>query len=449
VSSTPAMTTAPSAFEENLGPDELAARTVWLAHLRGDALGVRGGLTAPQWACLVDEAIRHELAELTYRLLADGPLSGTISAQVRERLGSRYRASAFRNAVILRRTSEMATALSRAGIPLILLKGVYLARFVYPEPALRSMADVDLLVPRDRLADAERALLDFGFGPTPRPDVTQFCAWSHHLAKLYKEGAPVVELHWNIERPTSPFRIDLAGLWARAREETLEGIVIRVLSPEDQLLHLTLHAAHHHEFNRSALKALVDIAAVVAKHSAELDWAALAERANDWLVSGYVYTTLRLVGEILGTPIPGEVFRSLRHEPGDEAVVAVARRYILMSPVELPKAYLELAKTPGLMERWEQAMPSVFLPRESMERLYGSHSSAIGRYLAYLRRIADLLVRRGRLLLNSLFRTKRVHSALEREDSRLMIARWVQHGARQRPAPGSLLESEGSLRRDS
>ena len=423
------MSRPPDATAVSQARDEVVAQRAWLRHLRGEPDRHDATLTQRQWACLAEQATCHHLRGLTYRLLADGPLADRVPGTVRERLRSYYVDTAIRNALLLRQTGEAAAALAAERIPVLLLKGLHLARFIYPEPALRSMADVDLMVPRDRLADAERVFLDRGWGPVPRPDIEQFCTWSNHLAKLHKDGAPVVELHWSIERPTCPFTLDLDGLWARSRPALLDGVPVRLLAPEDLLLHLALHGSYHHGFDRAALKALVDVNTVVAKHRGELDWAGLAQRANSWGAGGFVYTTFRLAGKILGTPVLASVLRELRHQPADEAIVEVAERYILQPQVELPKAYLELARSRGLRERGLLVLDQVFPPRDTMERIYGLKPGTPLVYPYYLGRLLDLLARRSRLLLRSLLRTEALHPALDREDARLRIESWVKSSA--------------------
>jgi hypothetical protein len=53
-------------------------------------------------------------------------------------ISSLYREAALR---------KLLGGFNACGIPVILLKGCYLGRFVYKDPALRPMDDVDVLVP--------------------------------------------------------------------------------------------------------------------------------------------------------------------------------------------------------------------------------------------------------------------------------------------------------------
>jgi hypothetical protein len=415
-------------------PDQLAAQRFWIAYLRGDADRGREPLTNRQWACVADEAARHQLRGLTYRLLADDPVHDRIPPETGERLRSWYLEAAMRNALLFRQTGQMVGQLVASGIPVMLLKGVHLSRFVYAEPALRSMADVDLMVPREDLARTEQIFLDRGFGPQPRPNLEDFCTWSNHLAKLEKQDAPVVELHWSIERPSSPFRIDLDGLWARSEAATFEGAPVHLLSAEDLLLHLALHGSYHHRFDRSALKGLVDIHAVVARQGNDINWQMLADRANAWGASGYAYTTFRVASEVLGTPFPQALWGALPHQPADDDVVDVVRRYILMPRLEMPKVYVKLAQTRTVRERSSLLFRSVFLSREEMEGVYQLRPGTPLVYAYYGLRLGSLLMKRSPLLLGASSPTRGMRSTVDRENARLRIERWVKD----RNEPGRL-----------
>ena len=407
-------------------PGEGGAQELWLAHLRGKVTPGLPALSDDEWSWLAEEASRHQLRGLTYRLLADGPFAGQVPVQVRDRLRTAYVDTATRNAWFFRQTSLIVRELDRHGIQVMLLKGVHLARFVYTEPALRSMADVDIMVSREQLPEAERVLLDLGFGPRPRPDLAERCTWSNHLDKLEKEGAPVVELHWHIERPRSAFSIDLAGLWQRSQPATLDGAPVRLLAPEDLVLHLVLHASYHHRFDRSALKAIVDINAVILRYGEAFRWPLLVERAIEWKASGFVYTTLRLAADILDSPVPEPVLRTLPYERADEEMVAVARRFIMMPRAEVPKVFVKLARSQTLVERFRLIVRGVFLTRHQMEMSYGLRPGSPRVYWYYLARPATLLLKRSSLLFRALLQPRALGPHLDLDEDRLRLQRWAK-----------------------
>jgi len=413
----------PIGAEAHDAPEQLTAQRAWLALLR-DEPGPSLALSHRQWIWLAEEAARHHLRGVTYRRMADSPFAARVPGEVWERLRSFYLETASRNAVLFRQTSQFVKALAASDIPVMLLKGVHLAKFVYADPGLRSMADVDIMVHPEHLAEVERVFLARGFGPLPRPDLAEWCASNHHLAKLNKEGAPEVEVHWNIQRPASPFRIDPEGLWQRSRTATLDGAPVRLLSPEDLLLHLTIHLSHQHHFRRAALKGLVDIATVISAEGDGIDWQVLAERAIAWGASGILYTTLRLAAEMLGAPVPRSVFEALPHERRDDEVVEVARRYILTLHAVLPTAYRDLARPGSLKERAKLLLGAVFLPRERMESIYRLRAGTPLVYPCYGLRVATLLWRRSGLLLHSLFRDRVIKRTIDREQDQRVLEQW-------------------------
>jgi hypothetical protein len=406
--------------------DRLAAQRFILEHLC--ASGATPSLPAPtpqQWSCVFEEAARYRLGPVTYRRLVDGPWAEAAPADVRERLRALYVRNAFRNAILLREAAQAVESLAQAGIPTMLLKGVYLAGFLYEEPALRSMADIDIMVPRARLAEAERIFLARGYGPVPRPDLEAFCTWSNHLAALEKPDAEAIEVHYDIERPTSPFRIDTEALWARARTVRVNGVQAWALSDEDLLLHLCMHASYHHRFDRAALKGLLDVATLLSRRGQSLDWNRVVTTANEWGAGSFVYCTLMLAGSILRAEVPPRAMTELVHEPLDDQMTVVAARYILTPQVELPAGVLEITRQKSMLERLSMLLKNVFLPREQLRQMYRLTPGSWLVYPFYIVRLIDLIARRGGIMLRIALHNRRVQPTLDREEDRREIERWV------------------------
>jgi hypothetical protein len=403
--------------------DRGRAYRAWIGVLRGDP-NAAAALTEGQWGAFVDAAMRNGLVAATYRALEADSIAPLVPAAVRAELRGYFVERSLRNALLLRQTGEIVRALRADGIEVMLLKGIHLARFVYPEPAWRSMADVDLMVPRADLRRAEAILVATGFGPAPRPDLEAFCRWSNHLAKLVKAGAPVVELHYAIERPTSPLRIDHEGLWNRSRTVEFEGSRVRVLSTEDLLLHLAVHGSYHHRFDRSAIKCLVDVREVIER-AGPVDWAELASRANAWGAGPFGYATLGLARTVLGANVPERVLRDLDHQGVDDQVVAIASRYILAPPEDVPVVYRALVGTASTRGRASLLLRSVFPPRDQLEASYGGNPGTPLGYL-YLRRLADLAQRRSKWLVGWLLRGGSARRSRDHEMDRGRLEQWAR-----------------------
>src|SRR4030095_1722650 len=88
------------------------------------------------------------------------------------------------------------------------------------------------------------------------------------------------ELHWRLDPPGFPFRVDVEALWRRAVPTRVADVDVLGLAPEDLILHLCTHVCRHRF--RSGLIALCDIAAVTAYYGDRIDWPRLEARAAAW-----------------------------------------------------------------------------------------------------------------------------------------------------------------------
>jgi hypothetical protein len=168
--------------------------------------------------------VRLGLAPLVYsRLRALGGL-GHIPRDLARECATAYVRAGIAAAQRARELGTVLAALAPAGIRPIVLKGMYLALEVYPDPALRPMVDIDVLVPR---GDLERVVAiltgpDLGFSFGEPFDVEQVCAEQQHLPGCFKPRLPAsrMEFHWHIEDPRFRYAIDLDGRRRRSSHIT-------------------------------------------------------------------------------------------------------------------------------------------------------------------------------------------------------------------------------------
>lgn len=354
------------------------------------------------WTAVAREANRQGILPLLYarcRRLPDGTVPGPVAAAVRER----YTRMAIASAMILRELELIADTLAVQDIPVLLLKGLHLAADVYDAPALRTMGDIDIMVPRDRLADTSRALADAGFQTTDVADIDDYCRTNNHLPRMAPpDGRGVgVEVHWTIELPTSPFDIQPADLWAGARQLRVNGRNVLVLSPEHLILHLCLHACYHHRFDHTPLKQLCDIAVVLRRYRAEVDWEVLVGMAERWGIQTFVRFTLLLTRELLGCELP-DTIQSIPADADEARLLGNARAYILNCTMTVPVAFRKVVRAPTWTGRLRAAVAHVFPGPARMAAIYGLPTASRRLYLWYWIRPFDLLLRKGRITLELL-----------------------------------------------
>jgi hypothetical protein len=263
------------------------------------------GFEGRDWPLLIAQAGSHKVASLLRQRLRRFGLLDAVPESSQRQLRQFTRATAVRNLSIFRQIHEISSTLGPE-IPLIILKGACLARTLYDDCALRPMGDVDVLARPEHEKSVAAALRRLGYRHTEVrfPAMFEGC---HHDVPFVRANAAAIELHRLLELPGAPFQIDHDGLWARAvPAEGSPGCYY--LAPEDQLLHLCLHAGYHHQFN-IGLYAFIDIGLMCA-HPA-LNWPAFIERARSWKAERCAALTLHLAACLAMAPVPAEVLAAL------------------------------------------------------------------------------------------------------------------------------------------
>jgi hypothetical protein len=339
----------------------------WRVVLEGTrvALGPQGGDGEPNrsrsdridWDAVSDIARAHRVAPLLLRGLES--LGLPVPAPCRQALKRAYVANAAHNAAVFRALAAVLETLALEGIEVVALKGAGLAETVYRDRALRPMNDLDLLVREEALEDAAAALRRIGYELEPAARTASELRKIHHHWRFRSVGPASpdvpVELHWRLDPPGWPWRVDLEAVRARAVTTRLSGVPGRVFAPEDLLVTLPLHVCRHRF--RGGLISLCDIAAIVTTHGDRIDWQAVTERATAWQAGAYVRVVLGLTAEILGAAVPSKLFDALGAPPDAGEMLALARERTLERKGVLGGA-AELGvrwRRTGSRERWSAA----------------------------------------------------------------------------------------------
>jgi hypothetical protein len=282
------------------------------------------------WGRVAEIAWQHRVAPILYSELRRTEMPGVPKTALRV-LERAYVATAARNAVLFRALQGILEALTAAGIRVIVLKGAVLADTVYRERALRPMSDIDLLIGGEDLEEAEDRLRRLGYEVAHDPKTKDALRRRHHHWVFRHTGPKLggipLELHWLLDPPGSPFRVDTAALLQRAVPARIAGVDALGLSPEDLLLHLCTHAARH-RFN-GGLIPLCDIAAAITYYGDRIDWAQLGARAAEWCAAPYVAVALHLASELVGAAVPASIPAELRCSPADSDLLDLARERVL------------------------------------------------------------------------------------------------------------------------
>ena len=267
-----------------------------------DALTLARALADPQsltldtdWNGLVTTARAEQLlGTLAYRL--DGlPLPEDVALLLAD---ARIAAENGRRAALWE--AEMARrALAALACPVVLLKGTAFVAAGLSAGRGRSIGDLDILVPRNRLDAVEAALLAAGWEwvkPDPYDD-EYYRRWMHELPPLiHRERDRMIDVHHTILPLTARIRPDATALLADAQPL---GNGLSVLSPNDMLVHAAAPLFADGDL-AGALRNLWDIHCLIDEHGID----GLAERARHHGLSRETDRALRLVHRLFGARAP-------------------------------------------------------------------------------------------------------------------------------------------------
>lgn len=280
-------------------------------------------LSGEEWHALLDFARLHSVQPFVVQCVLARKTA--LPPDVAERMQRIQTDATERNTRRLRDFATAARALQARGIDVIALKGTHLVSLVYRNLASRTMTDIDILIPRTKLEEAADALRGIGydiapFRVTPGDPVPYFM---YTIPNAMKEGKSTIDVHWHLHNPRSAASIDVDELWSRATPVRIAGVDVRVLAPEDLLLHVAEHATYAHRCEISA-RACCDVAEIVHHHA--IDWDALIERAHRWQMAPGAYLVLRLARELRGANVPDSALAALKPANFDERLLHIAMR---------------------------------------------------------------------------------------------------------------------------
>ena len=265
--------------------------------------------------------------------------------------------------VLDRELARVLTACAERSVKVIVLKGPILARTIYPGPAFRPYADLDLVVRRETAAQAADIVTGLGFREV------EGGAWSgragerpFHRLFTDRRRRTLIELH------TDPLQLGLApldedGRWSRALAVPWLGSAACMLGDADQLVHLCVHA-HKHGFSR--LIWLKDIDLLIRRPPHGISWPVVCATASREGVGASIWYALRLAGDLLGTPFPPPA-RALAPAP---PVRALYRRIWPSRGVAgLEAAMHRRAIQFDSAESWRGMLPTILLMGRRPERV--------------------------------------------------------------------------------
>ena len=190
--------------------------------------------------CGIGPMLNHKIPMLSNKHL--------IPAEAQQRLQQSYLRTLARGMRLYEAFREVGTALNKAGIKFVALKGVYLAEALYQDIGLRLFSDIDLLVAEE---DGERALEVLrknGFRNTAdKMFQTEFVRKRRKMEDLSTmiKGGISIGLHVRLHSENPDYQFNIPAMIRDAEPVSISGVETYTLNAYDCAIFIAVHAEKH------------------------------------------------------------------------------------------------------------------------------------------------------------------------------------------------------------
>lgn len=255
----------------------------------------------------------------------------------------------------LKKAGEVIRSLQNSNISLMVLKGAALLETVYPDPGMRQMADIDLLVHPCNLNKAESILRGLKFSLAPTGEL--------HYIKREGEFLTQIDLHWDIW-----YLKDQREVWQSAIKAKVAGVETLIMSPEDTIIYTAVHSAVHHGMIRDVW--VEDISRLIDYYK-DINWNDVTEKVHRYNLNTpvfYFFSRLKRLDN--GSPIPSDVMKRLVPSFSKKLESKVFSLVLNNPPMDDTGHILRLLLERGLYEKFKHLIRFLFPTPSFLKRRY-------------------------------------------------------------------------------
>ncbi len=355
--------------------------------------------TPEEWEALIEEASRYRLDfQLRAYLQAHPGLSARVPAAGLQRLDDTLRGTRNYNFFKHMQLEAMLSACATAGIPCLVMKGLWLVEIIYRDLQARHSGDIDLLLRLEDMPAFTRLIQRLEFQvPGDIGDLRDIAAANNQFPLVHPGTGAIFDIHWSLTLPLEEAPVDDPSFWHRSETVTLAEQPCRSLGLEDHLLLVCFHATLHHRFQGVGPRALVDIARVIEQPPRAIDWGDFVARAHDLGWSRGTWLILDLVREHLGVQPPAGVLEGLRPDNAGDPAIRQAALATMFPPPGGEPAFggheVRLMSAGTRREALAVLLGRLFPPRRYVASYFGVRLDDPGLPWLYVKRWGMLLKR--------------------------------------------------------
>ncbi len=251
----------------------------------------------------IDDLIRSGLGPVFYHVLNGGERLADIDNEMR--LKASDITSRVLSAEQFRNIEAVMGLLQSIDVEPILLKGTSFAARYYPEPHLRIMGDVDLLLPAHRIDEAQDVLVRDGFKKSKPALGMDYEAHIHSAPLFHPDRNVWVELHRRLIPdsfpPSQESPLNLTSVDDEVIATSLGELDVRCFRTEFELVYLAAGWCFDlkNGFGNPGLqRSLFDCALALKTGGDELNWDDIIKWSNKTLLGASLYVLLSFLKRI-------------------------------------------------------------------------------------------------------------------------------------------------------
>lgn len=258
-----------------------------------------------EWSRVIRQARSLRLLARLAEALEDPGIEGALPSQPRNHLVAERRRSRARLRALTWTIDNVGRALAPLNAPKLLLKGAAYVAQDLPIARGRLPSDLDILVPKAHLDEAQRLLAghDWQEVELDAHDQRYYRDWSHEAPAMHNPHFELeLDLHHGILPPVASTTVDPDLLLSRCVPSGRTGW--HVLSPVDQVLHSAAHLFLDSEL-RGRIRDLVDLRGLMecfGRHPSF--WDELEVRSNELGLASQLALGLHYAHRWVGASVP-------------------------------------------------------------------------------------------------------------------------------------------------
>ncbi len=259
---------------------------------------------------LYNQLFYHRLNNNLYFIAGDLLLD-----KVKDKLNEEYSRQSLFNSLILLELESLIKKITLE-YPVMLLKGISFIfnGFLYPEPGIRTMEDIDILVPEKFSEQVVKILLENNYKIPEQYKNLHKTHFHYLLQKNIGKNIITLELHFALSSKKR-FQIDPESFFSNAMIPLKDNKNLLYPSVNDLLYYQIFHAGFHYIFER--LQWLGEIEGLIHKYKDEIDYSYIISRADKEHTSVLLLNTLAALRHLYNIDLPDFVLKEIDKKSDD------------------------------------------------------------------------------------------------------------------------------------